>query len=291
MQVELKYPHRAAPVTNFSSWINLDVIVVKQRCRTLCRLRKSRHGEKHPQRTEMATSPRPSANDRFPEASDAKRNSALLPSENSFPLIDTAAAPRDVLIALTYGLKLARHGAMLVTEGGRPQLANGMAMAILRKQDGLSLARTGLVAERASDTRLLHKLLQEAISSPEAGEPRESPFTLKRKSSHKALIVRVTPGPGLDCWHAPDRRTALLKLYDQDLGLVVDERALVSLYGLTRGEAALAAKLVQGKSIEEAAGELYISAHTARTHLKRIFMKTDTHRQPELVVRMMMIVL
>jgi len=215
----------------------------------------------------------------------------LLPSENSFPLIDTAAAPRDVLIALTYGLKLARHGAMLVTEGGRPQLANGMAMAILRKQDGLSLARTGLVAERASDTRLLHKLLQEAISSPEAGEPRESPFTLKRKSSHKALIVRVTPGPGLDCWHAPDRRTALLKLYDQDLGLVVDERALVSLYGLTRGEAALAAKLVQGKSIEEAAGELYISAHTARTHLKRIFMKTDTHRQPELVVRMMMIVL
>ena len=49
--------------------------------------------------------------------------------------------------------------------------------------------------------------------------------------------------------------------------------------------------LRQGKSIEDAAAELFISAHTARTHLKRIFLKTDTHRQPELVVRMMMIVL
>jgi DNA-binding CsgD family transcriptional regulator len=36
---------------------------------------------------------------------------------------------------------------------------------------------------------------------------------------------------------------------------------------------------------------LFISPHTARTHLKRIFMKTDTHRQTELVVRMFSAVL
>jgi DNA-binding CsgD family transcriptional regulator len=71
----------------------------------------------------------------------------------------------------------------------------------------------------------------------------------------------------------------------------VDERSLISLYGLTRGEASLAAKLIQGKSIEDAASELFVSPHTARTHLKRIFMKTDTHRQPELVVRMLLTVL
>jgi DNA-binding CsgD family transcriptional regulator len=65
----------------------------------------------------------------------------------------------------------------------------------------------------------------------------------------------------------------------------VDESLLRKLYGLTRGEAALATILLKGKSIEEAAAELFISPHTARTHLKRIFMKTDTHRQTELVVR------
>jgi DNA-binding CsgD family transcriptional regulator len=177
---------------------------------------------------------------------------------------------------------------MLVAAGGQPHLANRTALAILQKKDGISLTRTGLVADRASDTRLLHRLLQDAVTSPQSGEPRESPITVERKLSRSALIVRVLPGPGLECWAGPEQRTALLRLYDQDLGLVVNERALISLYGLTRGEAALAAKLVQGKSIEVAATELFISAHTARTHLKRIFMKTDTHRQPELVVRMLL---
>jgi DNA-binding CsgD family transcriptional regulator len=196
--------------------------------------------------------------------------------------------PRDVLVALTYGLELVRHGAMLVADQGQPRFANRTALAILEKKDGISLVRTGLVADRVADTRLLHRLLREAISSPEAGEPKDSPITLPRRMANSALVIRVVPGPGLGCW---DGRTALLKLYDQDLSLVVDEHALSSLYGLTRGEAALAALLMRGKSIDEAVAELFISNHTARTHLKRIFMKTDTHRQTELVVRMMLTVL
>src|SRR5271166_645493 len=135
------------------------------------------------------------------------------------PAGDGAAAPRDVLIALTYGLELARHGAMLVAEGGRPQLLNRAALNILQKKDGIALTQTGLVAERASDTRLLHRLLEEAIYAPQSGEPKESPIVLERKSARSSLLVRVVPGPGLDCWRAPGQKTALLKLYDQDQGL------------------------------------------------------------------------
>jgi len=198
--------------------------------------------------------------------------------------------PRDVLLALTYGLELLQNGALLVAAEGQLRLANRAAAAILQKKDGIAITPSGLVAERASDTRLLYKLLEDAINSPDRGEPADSPLMLQRKKARHALIVRVIPGPGLDCWPHADKRTALLKIYDQDMGLVVDERALSSLYGLTRGEAVLAARLAQGKSIEEAAAELFISAHTARTHLKRIFMKTDTHRQSELVVRMLLTV-
>jgi DNA-binding CsgD family transcriptional regulator len=222
-----------------------------------------------------------------PSAGYSGNRAADGPSANT----DRLASERDVLVALTYGLELVHHGAMLVAAGGQPEITNRTALAILEKEDGIMLGRSGLVADRASDTRLLHKLLQDAITSPEAGEPKESPFTVERKQGHSSLIVRVVPGPGLECWQGPEHRTALLRLYDQDMGLVVDERALIALYGLTRGEATLAAKLVQGKSIEEAAGDLFISEHTARTHLKRIFMKTDTHRQPELVVRMLLTVL
>jgi DNA-binding CsgD family transcriptional regulator len=83
----------------------------------------------------------------------------------------------------------------------------------------------------------------------------------------------------------------LLKLYDEEMGLAVDEGALSRIYGLTRGEVALAKHLIQGRTVEEAAEKLFISTHTARTHLKRIFMKTDTHRQPEFLVRMLLTVL
>jgi DNA-binding CsgD family transcriptional regulator len=196
-----------------------------------------------------------------------------------------SAMPRDVLLALTYGLELVRCGAMLVKGEGFPQFANRTALEILKKNDGLALARTGLVAERASDTRLLRQLLRDAITAPELGEPQGSPITLPRKTAHAALIVRVLPGPGLDCWPDKDNRAALVTVYDEETSVQVDEAVLRKLYGLTRGEAALATILLKGKSIEDAAAELFISPHTARTHLKRIFMKTDTHRQTELVVR------
>src|SRR5260370_10841028 len=174
---------------------------------------------------------------------------------------------------------------------GRPHLANRAALAILEKRDGISMARGEIVADRASDTYLLHKLLHDAITSPASGEQKDSPMMLRRETAQTPLVVRVVPGPELHSWPGTTGRTALLKLYDQDMGMVVDEGALSRIYGLTRGEAALARHLIQGISLEEAAEKLFISPHTARTHLKRIFMKTDTHRQPEFLVRMLLTVL
>lgn len=193
--------------------------------------------------------------------------------------------PPDISAALSYGLELVKYGAMLVATEGFPQVVNRTALTILGKKDGLSLAKTGLVADRASDTRLLLKLLKDAIQAPEKGEPKESPLNLPRKTARTSLVVRVFPGPGLECWSETDNRAALVMLYDRDMSLEVNPEVLSKLYGLTRGEAALAASLVRGKSIDEAAEDLFISPHTARTHLKRIFMKTDTHRQTELVMR------
>jgi DNA-binding CsgD family transcriptional regulator len=55
------------------------------------------------------------------------------------------------------------------------------------------------------------------------------------------------------------------------------------MYGLTAAEAKIAAILGQGNSLNEACRTLSIKQNTARTHLKRIFSKTDTNRQSELV--------
>jgi DNA-binding CsgD family transcriptional regulator len=54
-------------------------------------------------------------------------------------------------------------------------------------------------------------------------------------------------------------------------------------FGLTPAQAALAHELIAGDGVEAAAGRLGLSRATVRTHLVRLFQKTGTRRQAELV--------
>lgn len=78
----------------------------------------------------------------------------------------------------------------------------------------------------------------------------------------------------------------LLFLFEPSTRSRLDIATLRQLYKLTVSEARVAALIVDGKSIDKIADDLKISVHTARTHLKRIFHKTGTHRQAELVHRL-----
>jgi DNA-binding CsgD family transcriptional regulator len=60
-------------------------------------------------------------------------------------------------------------------------------------------------------------------------------------------------------------------------------QTLGRLFALSRAEARLAAVLVKGYSLREAAEELGVSLSTVRTHLKRLFEKTGTNRQATLI--------
>jgi len=76
------------------------------------------------------------------------------------------------------------------------------------------------------------------------------------------------------------------------IALVIDpenERALLpaivaALYELTPREAELACALTSGMTLEQAAEQLGMTYETARSHLRRIFDKTETTRQSELIV-------
>jgi len=64
-------------------------------------------------------------------------------------------------------------------------------------------------------------------------------------------------------------------------GMAAD--VVAALFGLTPAEARLVLLLVAGHTLSQIAERLCISIHTARTQLKRIFSKTTTHSQSELV--------
>jgi DNA-binding CsgD family transcriptional regulator len=54
-------------------------------------------------------------------------------------------------------------------------------------------------------------------------------------------------------------------------------------FGLSAAETRVATALLDGESIERLSDRLCISRNTARTHLRRLFAKTDTTRQADLI--------
>lgn len=104
-----------------------------------------------------------------------------------------------------------------------------------------------------------------------------------RENGLRPLQLRITPFSTLSLWGAGNDTLAIVYVYDPELHVLPQEAALIDLYGLTRSEAHIAVLLADGKSLEEIGDILGIKHNTAKTHLKHIFSKTDTHRQSELV--------
>jgi DNA-binding CsgD family transcriptional regulator len=75
----------------------------------------------------------------------------------------------------------------------------------------------------------------------------------------------------------------LLLVENPEEQVMPPERRLIDIWGLTEAEARVAALLAAGHAPREAADKLGISFNTVRTHLQRIFAKTDTARQGELI--------
>ena len=177
-------------------------------------------------------------------------------------------------------------GVLVLGPQGRPVLVNSAAREILADRDGLTLHPDGLRAARAFETTLLQNLIRDAATLPSrTSTPSRGGGTLAiaRPSLRRPLSLLVTPlrssESGLP---APSRRVAVF-VTDPERRVEASGALLRGLYGFTRAEAGVAEKLLQGESIEQVARELEITLNTARTHLKHLFVKTDTNRHRELV--------
>ncbi len=76
---------------------------------------------------------------------------------------------------------------------------------------------------------------------------------------------------------------AAIFLSETSRPIEIDPRRLEKLYNFTPGEARVASLLVQGLNLDNAATYLGVSLNTVRSHLRTIFDKTGSGRQPELV--------
>jgi len=160
-----------------------------------------------------------------------------------------------------------------------------VADGILAAGDALYLTPAGKLRTRCDvAASALRRLI--GVPSGDNGPPAtgfQGALALPRRNGGAPLHAAV----GELRWHADGRSTdessVVILLSDPERPTVELGPVLSQLYGLTPAEAELAALLVQGRALEEAANELGITRNTARTHMKRIFSKTNTHRQGELI--------
>jgi DNA-binding CsgD family transcriptional regulator len=172
---------------------------------------------------------------------------------------------------------------LLVDERVAVVFANRETERLLASGDGLRVTEGVLCASLAADTALLHALVAGCARRGAEASARGS-LRLSRGPDRAPLSVQLAPlRSEAPLFSMTERAVAILFVTDPDRRTRSRIAWLQQRSGLTAAEAAFAGEIVAGAGIQAAADRLQISRSTGRTHLARIFEKTGTHRQAELV--------
>ena len=161
---------------------------------------------------------------------------------------------------------------------------NAAARRILDRRDGLALTRDGrLTTMGFTGRRELESSIAEAcLTGTGRSTSPGGAFRLSRSGATHPYGIVVSP-LGLRSASFVSRRPAAVVLIDDPDRPPPPDRLLQKMFGLTPAQAALAALLAGGETLEDAADRLAISRNTARWTLKHVFLRTGTSRQSELV--------
>lgn len=180
--------------------------------------------------------------------------------------------------AMAEALDRLRPGVFGLDMAGRIVFANRTAQSLLAAGDALRADGSLLAANRPDRTAALQRMVRLAALGEAPGA-----LSLPRPDGKLPLVLEAVPmghsAVQLDLRPPP---AVLLLVEDTEDGRTLTVASLRERYGLTATEAAVAIQAARGKGLGAAARTLGIAPSTARSHLKQVFDKTDTHRQAEL---------
>jgi len=182
------------------------------------------------------------------------------------------------------GLDRTGTAVFVVDRGSRIVFASRLAEVLLAQAGPLRAAGGRLTCDNTRAAADLARLIQSAVdlaAGQSGGHPGRG-LAFDRGAARLPLTVLVTPFRPARSGFGATRPAALVFIKDPELPNL-STRLLRDLFGLTPAQAAVARTLAAGRSLSDVAGVLGISQHTARDHLKTIFEKTRTTRQPQLV--------
>jgi DNA-binding CsgD family transcriptional regulator len=174
---------------------------------------------------------------------------------------------------------------IVVDQAGRVLQANLAGERLLRAADALGRARDGTLRaiDEATTASLLAAIAAAAITDKRTLPSRQGRVRLPRGAARAPLEALLVPLPEPDTRDGTRSGSVLLLISDRRQARPAPATWLAQRFGLTRAEQRIAAALIEGKRLAEAAAALGITTGTARTHLKRILTKTHCNRQAELI--------
>lgn len=178
---------------------------------------------------------------------------------------------------------------ILFDNQGRMILANDAARCIWGAHDGIRMGSRAPVPASLKDAARFQLALEHQIASNAAGrmeQRRSIVFLIRRQNGRRPFVATLIPVPAAAV--KPGDPAVIMYLFDPSQDHIDHLGAVCELYGLSQVETRLAHHLVSGKTLDEAAVAMRVKSPTARTYLKQIFSKTETHRQTELVRLLML---
>jgi DNA-binding CsgD family transcriptional regulator len=179
-------------------------------------------------------------------------------------------------------LDAADHPVIRVDEHGTVLWMNALATGQLGDH-GLTVSSGRLRARDAAGDKRLQASIRSAAGAIGYLKGQAAGWTTPSARGGLPVVLGEDDGPPPRvCWVAADGGMILVTFDD---GRRAEQRlaAAAVVYGLTPAQARLAARVVAGEDLTDAAAALGIRASTARTHLKALFEKTGVRRQAALV--------
>jgi DNA-binding CsgD family transcriptional regulator len=174
-------------------------------------------------------------------------------------------------------LDLVDVAAMVVTFDGRLVRANAAAHALLAQRESVGVEDGVLRCIHARGDGALAEALR-AVEGPDA-MGRFSALLLPRLTGvrpHLALVTRLSE-------ELTDLPMATVLIRNVSADHPNSDRIFGDLFGLTPCELRVAVGIVRGSSPQQIAERLGLSVETVRSHLKRVFFKSATCSQADLV--------
>lgn len=193
-----------------------------------------------------------------------------------FERLQFAGAQNGVFHNASDGLGLA---VLVLDHDRRIVSSNALAERFLAEGEGIRRSGDRISFTASRDSHRIAELLERL---PESQGVRRFAI-LRPENGDLAVTARALDLPAIDA------ATGALVLFLTRPGTAptLDEATIASLFGLTPAEARLAALLARGQTLGAAARHAGISSNTAKTQLRAIFAKTDTHRQSQLVGKLL----